>query len=211
MKLTVFGASGGTGKHVVRQALARGYDVIAVVRRPDAFALTDERLSVHQGDVLDPDSIMRAIQGSETVISALGAHTGRTPTTIYSAGISNIVAALSAAGASRLVAISAAPAGPWNEVSTFERLVIYPLLEFFFGTNYDDMRRMEKFLSHSGVDWTIFRPPMLTDRAAKGKYRTSTTGALPHAYAITRRDLATAILDSITDDSLVRRFVAIAN
>jgi putative NADH-flavin reductase len=122
MKLTVFGASGGTGKHVVRQALSRGYDVVAVLRRPDALALTDERLIVRQGDVLNADSIVRAIQGSETIISALGAHTQRTPTTVYSAGISNIIAALPAAGASRLVAISAAPAGPWSEVGAFERV-----------------------------------------------------------------------------------------
>jgi putative NADH-flavin reductase len=211
MKLAVFGASGGTGKHVVRQALSRGYDVVAVVRRPDALALTDERLSVRRGDALDPDSIARAIEGSETVISALGSPAGRTPTTIYSAGISNIVAALPAAGASRLVAISAAPAGPRSEVGAFERLVAYPLLEVFFGASYDDMRRMEGVLSNSGVGWTVFRPPKLTDREAKGNYRTSATGALPHAYAITRGDLATAILDSITDASLVRRFVAIAN
>jgi putative NADH-flavin reductase len=211
MRLAVFGASGGTGKHVVQQALSRDHDVVAVVRRPDALALTDERLSVCQGDVLDPDSIVRAIEGSETVISALGSHARRTPTTIYSEGISNIVAALPATGASRLVAISAAPAGPWSEVGAFERLAVYPLLEFFFGTSYDDMRQMEEFLSRSGVDWTIFRPPRLTDREAKGKYRTSTSGVLPHAYTITRGDLATAMLDSVTDDSLVRRFVAIAN
>ncbi|MGH3720776.1 MAG: NAD(P)-dependent oxidoreductase [Pseudonocardiaceae bacterium] len=211
MRITVFGASGGTGKHVVRQALSRGHDVIAVVRRPDALALTDKRLSVRRGDVLEPNSIAQAIEEAEAVISALGAHTGRTPTTIYSEGISNIVAALTATGASRLVAITAAPVGPRGEASTFERLVAYPLLEFFFGTNYDDMRRMEKVLSRSGVDWTVFRPPMLTDREAKGNYRTSTAGTLPRAYAITRGDLATAILDSVTDDSLVRHFVAIAN
>jgi putative NADH-flavin reductase len=151
------------------------------------------------------------MEGSETVISTLGSPAGRTPTTIYSEGISNIVAALPAAGVSRLVAISAAPAGPWNEVGAFERLIVYPLLEFFFGASYDDMRRMERVLSNSGVDWTIFRPPRLTNREARGNYRTSTTGTLPHAYAITRSDLATAMLDSITDDSLVRRFVAIAN
>jgi putative NADH-flavin reductase len=211
MKLAVFGASGGTGKQVVRQALSRGYDVVAVLRRPDALALTDEHLSIRQGDALDPDSVVQAIDGTETVISALGSPAGRTPTTIYSAGISNIVAALPAAGVSRLVAISAAPAGPWSEVGAFERLVAYPILELFFGASYDDMRRMEGILSHSEVDWTVFRPPKLTDREARGHYRTSTTGALPHAYAITRGDLATAILDSITDDSLVRRFVAIAN
>jgi putative NADH-flavin reductase len=211
MKLAVFGASGGTGKQVVRQALSRGHDVVAVLRRPDALALTDEHLSIRQGDALDPDSVVQAIDGTETVISALGAPTGRTPTTIYSAGISNIVGALPTAGASRLVAISSAPAGPRSEVGAFERLVTYPLLEIFFSASYDDMRRMEKFLSNSGVDWTIFRPPRLTDRAARGNYRISTTGVLPHAYSITRGDLATAILDSITDDSLVRRFVAIAN
>lgn len=211
MKIAVFGASGGTGKQVVRQALSRGYDVVAVVRRPDAFALTDERLSVRQGDALDPDSIVRAIEGSETVISALGSPAGRTPTTIYSAGISNIVAALPVVGASRLVAISAAPAGPRGEAGAFDRLVVYPLLEIFFGASYDDMRRMEIVLSNSGVDWTIFRAPRLTDHEAKGNYRTSTTGALPYGYSITRSDLATAMLDSITDNSLVHRFVAIAN
>jgi putative NADH-flavin reductase len=211
MKLAVFGASGRTGKQVVQQALSRGYDVVAVVRRPDALALTDERLSVRHGDVLDADFIPRAIEGSETVISALGSPVRRTPITIYSEGISNIVAALPTAGVSRLIAISAAPAGPRSEVGALERLVTYPLLEFFFGTSYDDMRRMEEVLSHSRADWTIFRPPRLTDHRARGNYRTSTTGVLPHAHTITRSDLATAMLDSVTDDSLICRFVAIAN
>lgn len=211
MKLAIFGASGGTGKHVVRQALSRDHDVIAVVRRPDALTLTDERLSVRQGDVLDADSIWQAIEGSEAVISALGVGAQRAPTTIYSEGISNIVAALPAAGVSRLVAISAAPAGPWSEAGAFERWIILPLLQRFFGASYDDMRRMEEILAHSGVDWTVFRPPRLTDHEAKGNYRTSTSGALPHASVITRGDLATAMLDAVTDNSLVRRAVAIAN
>lgn len=211
MKLAIFGASGGTGKHLVRQAMSRNHDVIAVVRRPDALALTDERLSIRQGDVLDAASIPRAIEGSEAVISTLGVGVQRAPTTIYSEGIFNIVAALPAAGISRLIAISAAPAGPWNEVSAFERRIFYPLLQRFFGANYDDMRRMEEVLIHSQVEWTIFRPPRLTNHEATQNYRTSTSGALPHARTITRSDLATAMLDAVTDNSLIRRVVAIAN
>lgn len=211
MKLAIFGASGGTGKHLVRQALSRDHDVIAVVRRPNALALKDEHLSVRQGDVLDADSTSQAIEDSEAVVSALGVGAQRAPTTIYSEGISNIIAALACTGTSRLIAISAAPAGPWREASAFDRRITYPILQRFFGASYDDMRRMEQILTQSKADWTIFRPPRLINQAAKGAYRTSTSGVLPHANTITRSDLATAILDAITENSMIRRAVAIAN
>lgn len=211
MRIVIFGASGGTGRHMVLQALSRNHEVIAVVRRPDALAVTDDRLTVCQGDVLNADCIGRAIKGSDAVVSALGVGNQRTSTTLYSEGVSNLVAALPTAGTSRLVAISAAPAGPWSETGKFERLVIYPLLQSFFGAMLDDMRRMEKILTDSEIDWTIFRPPRLTDHEARGTYRTSTSGPLPHARTIARSDLAAAVLDAVTDNSLVQCIVAIAD
>ena len=46
MNLVVFGATGGTGRCVVEQALASGHDVTAVVRDPEGLPLRHERLRV---------------------------------------------------------------------------------------------------------------------------------------------------------------------
>ncbi len=211
MRLTVFGASGGTGQQVVRQALARGHEVSAVVRRPAAFTLTHERLRVLRGDVLDADSLAGAMKGAQAVLSALGIGAQRAPTTLYSEGTSHIIAAMRAAGVSRLVGISAVVAGPWSDASPLERRLLYPLLQHFFGASYDDMRRMEDIVVHSGIDWTIFRPPRLTNTAARSAYRTSTEGPLRRARVITRGDLARAMVDAVADNSLVGRAVTIAN
>lgn len=211
MRIAIFGASGRTGRHLVQQALSRDHEVIAVVRRPDALAVTDDRLIVRQGDVLDADCIGRAIKGSDAVVSALGVGSRPRPTTVFSRGTSNLIAALPTAGTSRLIVISSAPAGPWSETGAFERLILYPLLQSFFGAMFDDIRRMEKILMGSGVDWTIFRAPRLTDYKAKGTYRMSIFGSLPHPRTITRSDLAGAVLDAVTDNSLVRCTVAIAD
>ncbi len=53
MRLLVIGATGGTGRELVRQGLERGHEVAALVRRPSNLRLQHERLSIHQGDVLD--------------------------------------------------------------------------------------------------------------------------------------------------------------
>ncbi len=211
MRLTVFGASGGTGQQVVRQALERGHEVSAVVRRPAAVTLTHERLRVLRGDVLDADSLAGTMEGAQAALSALGAGTQRAPTTLYSAGTSHIIAAMRAAGVSRLVGLSAVVAGPWGDASPLERRLLYPLLQRFFGASYDDMRRMEDIVAHSDIDWTIFRPPQLTNAAAMGAYRASTAGPVRRARVITRGDLARAMIDAVADDSLVGRAVTIAN
>lgn len=209
VKLAVFGASGGTGRLVVTQALSAGHDVVAVVRRPETVALTDERLTVRKGDVLDADSLVGTVDGTEAVISALGVGTQREPTTLYSEGVANIVAAMHAAGLSRLIAISAAPAGPWEAAGVLQRFILFPILQRLFGATYDDMRRMEKFLTDSDVDWTVFRPPRLLDGQARGSYRSATSGPVRGA-SITRADLATAVLAAVTDDTLVKSVVSIA-
>ncbi|WP_431906304.1 NAD(P)-dependent oxidoreductase [Amycolatopsis thermoflava] len=77
MKLTVFGATGGTGVEIVRQALAAGHQVTAVVRDPARLDVPPQaRLEVVTADVFDADSLVPAITGREAVLSALGPATG---------------------------------------------------------------------------------------------------------------------------------------
>ena len=72
MKIIVFGASGGTGLEIVKQALEAGHSVTAFVRNPVKLGITHPDLRLFQGDVLDAAAVENAVAGQDAVISALG-------------------------------------------------------------------------------------------------------------------------------------------
>ena len=72
MKLLVFGASGGTGRRLVQQALDQGHVVTAFARDPAKIQLTHANLRVVRGDILQPGSVDMAMTGQEAVMSTLG-------------------------------------------------------------------------------------------------------------------------------------------
>jgi putative NADH-flavin reductase len=210
-RLTIFGATGGTGQQLVRLALERGHDVTAIARDPTRIATRHDRLAVCPADVLRPESLAASVDGADAVISALGNGASRAHTTIYSAGVANILEAMRAAGVRRLVAISAAPLAPRSEATAPARLLVLPLLHRLFGATYADMRRMEDLLHASGAEWSVLRPPRLTNGPATGRYRTAHDGNVRGGRRITRADLATAILDLLADPDAVRATIGVAN
>lgn len=208
MQLTVFGPTGGTGGEIVRQALASGHHVTAVARRPQAVTARHSNLTVCQADVLDPEWAGTGVAGADAVLSALGANQ-RGPTTVYSAGLVAILGAMAAAGVSRLVTVTAAPVSPAPEKTFPDRWLAHPILNAFFGSAYADMRAMEEVLARSAADWTVFRPPRLTNGPA-GQHRTAAGRPLARAWTISRASLAAAMLAAVGDPALSRQAVAIA-
>lgn len=210
MNLTVLGATGPTGAEVVRQAIGAGHETTALARHPAAMAQTDPRLRVVRGDATNGADVHGAIAGSDAVLSALGSREMSQPTTIYSASAAAVSEAMRATGARRFIAVSAVPVISERLKTPLNRYVLDPLLHRFFGGGYDDMRRMEAVLAASDLDWTVFRPPYLTNAAARGRFRTALDGSLPRAFSISRADLAAAMLAAIDDRTLVRHAVTIA-
>jgi putative NADH-flavin reductase len=212
MKIVVFGATGGTGMHIVRQALAQGHDVTAVVRRPDV--ITGEfghQVDVPKGDVLEPASLEGACENADAVLSALGARAGRRPTRIYSEGMRNIRAQMTKAGVRRVLAISSAPLSKPSEKRPIDRWVAHPLMRVLFKGSFEDVRRMEEELAAAGdVEWTVFRPPRLLDGPQTGRYRIYIGKALRVANSIRRADLAAAMLAAIDDPATINNVVSIA-
>lgn len=153
--LTVFGSTRGTGAHVVRLALEAGHPVTAAARD------------------LDPASLAGSVHGADTVVSTLGAANGRQPSTVYSTAGADILDAMRAAGVRRFLGVSAVPVAPRHQLGPVERLVVHPVRHRFFGARYADMARMEHLLRPSDADWTIVRPPRLTDGARTGQYRSA--------------------------------------
>lgn len=214
MKLTVLGATGGTGEQIIRQALAAGHEVAAVARRPEAVTTAGPGLRVVPGDVLDPAWAGAGIAGSEAVLSALGvrgSRAARRPTTLYSEGTAAVLEAMANANVRRLIAVTSTPVGPAAEKSLADRWVAHPLLHVFYGGAYDDMSRMEAILAASQAEWTVFRPPRLTGKPPSGRYRTAVDARLPRPWSLPRADLAAAMLAAVQDTALIGHAVTIAS
>ncbi len=209
MRLTVFGATGATGRLLVRKALASGHEVVAVARKPAEPTIDHPALKVVVADVFDPMSLTSALTGSVAALSALGPHGRNDPTPVCSAGIESILQAMDGAGVRRVVAVSAQPVlrSGAGEPMWF-RATVRPLIRAIYRNVYADLERMEQVLAASGADWTVLRPPYLTDKPATNLYRTA-TGANAPGGSLARADLAQAILDVVHDPATIRRAIGV--
>lgn len=210
MRLTIFGASGGTGKHLVKQALAGGHQVTAVVRDPARLAVPAQPgLQVVTADIMDPASILPAVTGADAVLTAAGPR-GTGPTTVITDSVRSIAAAMDKTGTRRLLALSGSIVADDGE-GLFLRYVLKPVARRTFLRHVcADMRQAEAVIAASDLDWTIMRPPALTDGPATGKYRTAFDGGLPRGIRVSRADLAACMLSLVGDVGAVRRYGAIA-
>jgi putative NADH-flavin reductase len=211
MKLTIFGATGATGTSLTGQALAAGHEVTAVVRDPARLAVpAHPRPLIVTADVMDPVSIAPAVDGADAVINAIGPRdTG--PTTVIQDSVRSIILAMDKTGTRRFVHVSGSIVADEGE-SPYMRYLVKPLARRAFLRHVcADMRASEEDIRRSDLDWTIMRPPALTDKAAAGTYRTAIDQNLPHGFSISRADLAACILGLLDDPATVRRHVGIAN
>jgi putative NADH-flavin reductase len=210
MQLTIFGASGGTGRRLVEQALAAGHTVTAVVRDAARLPVRHDRLKLVAADVLDPEAITPAVADADAVVSALGPRSSRNRSSITSAGMASILKAMRTAGSSRLVVVSAAPVASDDHGTTLPyRLLVKPLLRALLGGLYADLAVMEETVRRSGLAWTILRPSQLTDGPRTGSYRQATDANLRRGYRISRADLADAILAALEDPDSVKATITI--
>lgn len=209
MKLTVFGATGGTGVEVVRQGLAQGHQVTAVVRDPARLDVpAHEQLEVVAANVLDPAEISPAISGREVVVSALGPR-DRGPTTICRDGARGIMSAMDTAGVRRLVVVS--NSGMHTEGDgIFTKRVVKPMLIRMLREGYEDMQAMEDRVAASGLEWTIVRPPRLTNGQHTGRIASSVGQNVRGSFTISRADLADYVLRAAEDRALVGKAVSVA-
>ncbi len=211
MRLTVIGATGGIGTEVTRQALAGGHEVVAPVRRPERMAVAHERLSVERVDVRDPGQLRNAMKGADAIVSALGPRRGEASHTVLRDSARAALTAMRDAGVTRLVVVSADGAFIQPTDGPVLRYVLKPLVMRVLGEHFADVRAMEAVVRDSGAEWTIVRPPRLTDKAGTGRYRTALDAGLRRGLTIARADVAHAILRAVDDPATVGHVVAVAN
>ncbi|WP_214319837.1 NAD(P)-dependent oxidoreductase [Nonomuraea sediminis] len=210
MKLSVLGASGGIGRHVVTLALADGHQVTAAVRDPARLAVRHDNLTVVRADALDAVSVKEVIAGSQAVLSGIGAAGRKDPLRPASTSARAALEAMASTGVRRILTVSAGPLNRTGAGQPFaSRSVFGPLLWAVLRDVYTDLARMERILRDSDVDWTVVRPPRLLNSPGTGTYR-HLVEAGPVGASITRADAARAMLDFVTMPETFRHAVGIS-
>lgn len=208
MRLLIFGATGGTGRELVRQALERGHSVTAFARDAAALDRRDDLGGV-TGDVLDPAAVERALAGHEAVLCVLGTPaTG--PGTVRSQGTRNIVRAMERVGPRRLICQSTIGIG--DSRALLPPLYKYVLVPLLLRRTFAEHQRQEEIVRSSELDWTIVRAGALTNGERTGSYRHGfppTERSLE--FEISRADVAAFTLGLLADGTYVRESPSISN
>jgi uncharacterized protein YbjT (DUF2867 family) len=207
-RVLVIGASGGTGRELVLQALERGHAVTAFVRDPRRFHMAHANLTVIQGDVLQYSSVAEAVRGQDAVLCALGHKRFLYPTRVLSQGTRNVLLAMAAHGVPRLVCQTSLGIGDTaGRMGLYYTLFAIPvILPFYFW----DKARQERLIAESGAAWTIVRPTALKNAPGRGDCRHgSDVGSLFWTLSIPRADVARFILDQLSEKRYVGTAVGV--
>jgi len=181
--------------------------VHALTRHPETFPLQHERLHVIAGDATDAGVIDAAVTGTDAVICTIGTSFTRHPVRVYSASAHLLVEAMSRHRRRRLIVVTSGGVDAAHQPAGIGGRLSRSLMRNHVGKSvYDDMERMEASVSASDLDWTIVRPPGLTDEPGSGYAvaRTRIDGPF-----MAREDLAESLLDQLEDDRFVRTIAAV--
>jgi putative NADH-flavin reductase len=208
MKLVVLGATGGTGLEIVRRAIDQGHSVTAFVRSAERLTPFLNRITVRQGDLLNRDELAEAIRDHEAVLSGFGPRLpiARTDEDLLHRFALTLTTAMRHAGVRRVVVESTA--------FLFKDSIVPPTYLFgrlFFSGVVADASAMEQVLRKSELDWTIVRPPKLTDDPYTGRYRVR-EGHLPRfGFNISRADVADCFIKAMENSAAIGKVLGVSN
>jgi putative NADH-flavin reductase len=208
VKLIVLGATGGVGREIVRQAVDRDHKVTAFVRSPERVREFRDRIEIVQGDLLSAAELARVISGHDAVLSTFGPRVPLSKSDwnlLHRFGVA-LSDAMQSDGTRRAVIISTA--------FLFKDSILPPanlIGRLLFRQIVDDASEMESIIQRSGLDWTLVRPPRLTDGPRRGRFRVR-EGHLPgFGFTISRADIAAFMLKTAENGAFVQKIVGVSN
>jgi putative NADH-flavin reductase len=210
MKITIFGATGGTGKQLVEQALGAGDQVVAYVRDPSKLEQKHERLTVIRGELKDREGIERAVNGADAVISVLGPR-GRSKGKPITIGTQNIIAAMKKEGVRRLIISSTASAKDPKDKPELRFRLMIGIVKLFIHAAYEDIVSTAEAVRKSDLDWTIVRLSLLNNDPKSGKVQVGYMGRGEVGTRISRADIADFMLKQVKDPKYLRQAPLISN
>ncbi len=208
LHIAVMGANGGIGRQTVREALNAGHHVTAILRTPSKLILLHPNLKIVKGNIMNPETLETPLENIDVVISAIGKSSFK-PTELYSDGNKNLMSAMQKMGVKRAFFISASGLDVNPTHSFLVRFATKYILQKLLRNMYADIRIMEKNVKESGLNWTIMRPPRLTDGPVTGAYRVSINNILNNSLSISRADVADFMIKNIRNEEIYQKTIEI--
>jgi putative NADH-flavin reductase len=207
--MLLLGATGGTGREVVSQALQQGHEVTALVRRPEQNVGLPAGVRILRGTVPDDtEALDAALRDQEVVISTLGVGKALRSGGLIARSAPLIVRAMDRQGIRRLIFMSAYGVGTtWQDVPILPRM----LMRWLFRDLYTDKEIGEEAVRRSNLDWTVLYPVTLTNGPRTGRYRVGERLRLRGLPTISRADVAEFILSQVEDREYLRKGVLISS
>ena len=202
MRIAIFGATGGTGRQIVAQALTDGHEVTAFARSPSTLA-PRRGLTVVAGEIHESSAVERAIAGNDAVLCALGGRPWRRRERVCSTAVRTLIPLMEKHGLHRIVAISTFGAGTTrSQVGWLARTLLFGLV---LRSEVADKEAMETELSKTNLAWTVVRVGVLSDGPPRGTYRAADDGSIRGMGKIARGDVAAFMLAQLKSEAWVRR------
>lgn len=200
MNITVFGANGRVGSKIVARLLSDGHSVTAFIHGSSRLP-EHEKLKLVQGDIHKSADVLKAVTGSEAVVSALGSW-GTKSKDILTAGMQNIIPAMEQLGLRRIVSLTGGGAvDSTDKPSAFDKAT-HALMNMVAPQILRDGEAHIALLRASSLDWTVVRSPIMLERANSG-YELVTTP--PVVWAIIRRDdVVAAMVNLVLGNDLTK-------
>jgi putative NADH-flavin reductase len=208
MKLLIIGATGKTGIELIKQALAEGHHITALVRNPGKLKISHPWLRIVKGNILDCNKVDEVVQGQDAVLSALGHKRFFIYTNILSEGTKNIIAAMEKHQVKRFICITTLGINDSRfKLGLYYTLFVIPVIVFFY---FMDKAKQEKLIRNTNLNWTIVRPGQLTNGRRRGHYRHGAdVGNYILTKMISRADVAHFMLSQLNDASYLQKVVGI--
>ncbi len=213
MNVLLIGATGFSGKEILKELLHQGYNVTATTRNASSIGLKDPKLTVLEGNVLDSLFIRNALKKQNAVINALGigGKGDGKPNTLISDATEILVSEMERSNTTRLIAMSNVGAGnSKNFHPLIFRKIILPFFMKWLKVIIDDKNKMELKIIKSPLDWTIIRCPNITDKPPKNNINATLDGK-GLKLSITNRDLAVFMVSQLQNTEFIQEAPSISN
>jgi uncharacterized protein YbjT (DUF2867 family) len=204
MRVVILGATGGTGRLLVEQAIERGHEVVAYVRRPDGLSARPG-LRVVGGELTDVPALTAALDGADAVLCAIGPDglRGLVGADLMQRTVPALISAMTEVGVRRLVLMSAYGVG---DTAASASLAAKAVFRTAARSLYRDKAIAESTLAAAGLDVTTVHPGALTDGPPSPAPVVADLAAVARVAGmprVSRATVATAMLDAAEDRATI--------
>ena len=206
-KICVFGASGASGLVINGQTLSRGLEVTAFVRSEAAKDKLPQDATTVVGNLLNLKDVEGAVNGQDAIVCAFGPRPS-SPEIFCADATKNIILAMKKNDVRRLICITGAMIGDYAHLSWFMQR-----MKSSFQKQQpaiaQDRAKQERLVESSGLEWTLIKPPRLTNDKARNRFRSAENLKVGAMSKISRKDLSQFILEQIESSECVGKKVVV--